>query len=375
MIIGIPKEVKIFEQRVAITPAGVVTLVNHGHQILIEKDAGLGSGFSNEDYEAVGAKIVSTASEAWSADMVMKVKEPIAEEYTYFRENLILFTYLHLAAERELTHSLVTNKVASLAYETVQLKDHSLPLLTPMSEVAGRMATQIGAQFLANSNGGKGILLAGVPGVKRGRVTVIGGGVVGMNAATIAVGLGAEVSIIDVNASRLRELNNIFGHTLTTLMSNPYTIKEEVAKSDLVIGAVLIPGAKAPTLVTEEMVKEMTPGSVIIDVAIDQGGIVETADHVTTHDNPTYTKHGVIHYAVGNMPGAVAKTSTIALTNVTLPYAVQIANRGLEAAIEQDEALAKGLNTYNGHITYKNVADAHGLAFTPYKNLIKTAFV
>lgn len=375
MIIGIPKEVKIFEQRVAITPAGVVTLVNHGHQVLIEKDAGLGSGFSNEDYEAVGAKIVPTAVEAWAADMVMKVKEPIAEEYAYFRENLILFTYLHLAAEPELTHALVTNKVASLAYETVQLKDNSLPLLTPMSEVAGRMATQIGAQFLANSNGGKGILLAGVPGVKRGRVTVIGGGVVGMNAATIAIGLGAEVSIIDVNANRLRELNNIFGNTLTTLMSNPYTIKEEVAKSDLVIGAVLIPGAKAPTLVTEEMVKEMSTGSVIIDVAIDQGGIVETADRVTTHDNPTYTKHGVIHYAVGNMPGAVAKTSTIALTNVTLPYAVQVANRGIEAAIEQDEALAKGLNTYKGHITYKNVAEAHGLAFTPYEHLIKTAFV
>lgn len=375
MIIGIPKEVKVFEQRVAITPAGVVTLVDHGHQVLIEKDAGLGSGFSDADYEAVGAKIVSTAAEAWAADMVMKVKEPIAEEYMYFRENLILFTYLHLAAERELTHSLVTNKVTSLAYETVQLKDKSLPLLTPMSEVAGRMATQIGAQFLANSNGGKGILLAGVPGVKRGRVTVIGGGVVGMNAAAIAAGLGAEVSIIDVNANRLRELNNIFGNTLTTLMSNPYTIKEEVAKSDLVIGAVLIPGAKAPTLVTEEMVKDMTPGSVIIDVAIDQGGIVETADHVTTHDNPTYTKHGVIHYAVGNMPGAVAKTSTIALTNVTLPYALQIANRGLETAIQKDETLAKGLNTYHGHITYKNVAEAHGLAFSPYENLIKTAHV
>lgn len=375
MIIGIPKEVKVFEQRVAITPAGVVTLVDYGHQVLIEKDAGLGSGFSDADYEAVGAKIVSTAAEAWAADMVMKVKEPIAEEYMYFRENLILFTYLHLAAERELTHSLVTNKVTSLAYETVQLKDKSLPLLTPMSEVAGRMATQIGAQFLANSNGGKGILLAGVPGVKRGRVTVIGGGVVGMNAAAIAAGLGAEVSIIDVNANRLRELNNIFGNTLTTLMSNPYTIKEEVAKSDLVIGAVLIPGAKAPTLVTEEMVKDMTPGSVIIDVAIDQGGIVETADHVTTHDNPTYTKHGVIHYAVGNMPGAVAKTSTIALTNVTLPYALQIANRGLETAIQKDEALAKGLNTYHGHITYKNVAEAHGFAFMPYENLIKTAHV
>lgn len=375
MIIGIPKELKVSEQRVAITPAGVLTLVNHGHRVLIEKDAGLGAGFLNEDYEAVGAEIVPSAEEAWAADMVMKVKEPIGEEYVYFRENLILFTYLHLAAEPELTHALVTKKVAGLAYETVQLKDNSLPLLTPMSEVAGRMATQIGAHYLANANGGKGILLAGVPGVKRGRVTVIGGGVVGMNAAAIAVGLGAEVSIIDVNANRLRELNNIFGHTLTTLMSNPYTIQEEVAKSDLVIGAVLIPGAKAPTLVTEEMVKGMTPGSVIIDVAIDQGGIVETADHVTTHQNPTYLKHGVIHYAVGNMPGAVAKTSTMALTNVTLPYAVQIANFGLEAAIEQNDALAKGLNTYNGHITYQNVAKAHSLPFTPYENLIKTALI
>ncbi|RHW33439.1 alanine dehydrogenase [Lysinibacillus yapensis] len=375
MRIGIPKEIKVFEQRVAMTPSGVLSLVNNGHQVLIETNAGIGSGFSDEEYKAVGAQIVQTAKEAWDCEMVMKVKEPIEQEYKYFRENLILFTYLHLAAEPELTHHLLESKVTALAYETVQLADNSLPLLTPMSEVAGRMATQIGAHYLSNSNGGKGLLLAGVPGVKRGRVTIIGGGVVGMNAAIIAVGLGAEVSILDVNPARLRELNNIFGNSLTTLISNPYSINEEVSKADLVIGAVLIPGTKAPTLVTEEMVKKMEPGSVIIDVAIDQGGIVETADHVTTHENPTYTKHGVIHYAVGNMPGAVAKTSTIALTNVTLPYSLQIANLGVEKALSQNEALSKGLNTYKGYVTYHNVAKAHNLSYKAYQQITNEVMI
>lgn len=371
MIIGVPREIKVLEKRVAITPAGVLSFVRAGHDVKIETNAGIGSGFTDEAYIAAGATIVPTAAEAWDVDMVMKVKEPIESEFQYFKEDLILFTYLHLAAEPELTRALLEKKVTSIAYETVQLPDNSLPLLTPMSEVAGRMATQIGAQYLENPKGGKGILLAGVPGVKRGKVTVIGGGIVGMNAASIAIGLGAEVSIIDVNAARLRELNAIFGNSLTTLMSNPYTIQEQVAQSDLVIGAVLIPGAKAPTLVTEDMVKLMDPGSVIVDVAIDQGGIVETADHVTTHENPTFVKHGVIHYAVGNMPGAVAKTSTIALTNVTTPYALQIAGVGVTAALLQNESLAKGLNTYNGQLTYDKVGEAHQIPTVPYTEALQ----
>ena len=371
MIIGVPKEIKVLEKRVAITPSGVLSFVRSGHHVKIETNAGIGSGFTDDAFVAAGAEIVPTAADAWNADMVMKVKEPIESEFQYFKENLILFTYLHLAAEPSLTQALLDKKVIAIAYETVQLPDNSLPLLTPMSEVAGRMATQIGAQYLENPKGGKGILLAGVPGVKRGKVTVIGGGIVGMNAASIAIGLGAEVSIIDVNAARLRELNAIFGNSLTTLMSNPYTIQEQVAQSDLVIGAVLIPGAKAPTLVTEEMVKMMDPGSVIVDVAIDQGGIVETADHVTTHENPTYVKHGVIHYAVGNMPGAVAKTSTIALTNVTTPYALQIANMGIIKALFQNSSLAKGLNTYDGQLTYDKVGGAHNIPTVSFDKALK----
>lgn len=374
MIIGIPKEIKVLEKRVAMTPAGVMSFIQHGHQVKVETNAGVGSGFSNEAYEQVGAQIVTTAKEAWDADIVLKVKEPIEEEFDYFYEGLVLFTYLHLAAERPLTEALLEKKVTAIAYETVQLADGSLPLLTPMSEVAGRMATQIGAQYLENPKGGKGLLLAGVPGVKRGKVTVIGGGIVGMNAASIAIGLGAEVSIIDVNAARLRELNAIFGNSLTTLMSNPYTIAEQVKQSDLVIGAVLIPGAKAPTLVTEHMVQQMEAGSVIVDVAIDQGGIVETADHVTTHDAPTYEKHGVIHYAVGNMPGAVAKTSTIALTNVTLPYALQIADVGVVGALTQNHALAKGLNTHGGLLTYDKVGEAHQLPSVSYTDALQQPF-
>lgn len=371
MIIGVPKEIKVLEKRVAITPAGVLSFVRSGHHVKIETNAGIESGFTDDAFVAAGAEIVPTAADAWNADMVMKVKDPIESEFQYFKENLILFTFLHLAAEPDLTHALLDKKVTAIAYETVQLPDNSLPLLTPMSEVAGRMATQIGAQYLENPKGGKGILLACVPGVKRGKVTVIGGGIVGMNAASIAIGLGAEVSIIDVNAARLRELNAIFGNSLTTLMSNPYTIQEQVAQSDLVIGAVLIPGAKAPTLVTEEMVKMMDPGSVIVDVAIDQGGIVETADHVTTHENPTYVKHGVVHYAVGNMPGAVAKTSTIALTNVTTPYALQIANNGVVAALLQNSSLAKGLNTYDGQLTYDKVGEAHNMLTVPFDKALE----
>ncbi|ABO68718.1 MULTISPECIES: alanine dehydrogenase [Geobacillus] len=370
MIIGVPKEIKNNENRVAITPAGVLSFVQAGHKVLIEKEAGVGSGFSDDDYIRAGAQIIERAEDVWAqADMVMKVKEPLPSEYGYFRPGLILFTYLHLAAEPELTRALKESGVIAIAYETVQV-GRTLPLLTPMSEVAGRMAAQIGAQFLEKPYGGKGILLSGVPGVARGKVTIIGGGVVGTNAAKVAVGLGADVTIIDLNADRLRELDDIFGHQITTLMSNPMNIAEAVAEADLVIGAVLIPGARAPKLVTEDMVKAMKPGSVIVDVAIDQGGIVETSDHVTTHDNPTYVKHGVVHYAVANMPGAVPRTSTIALTNVTIPYALQIANKGVIQAIADNPALELGLNVANGEITYEAVARDLGYRYVPAREAL-----
>ncbi|MGG3842794.1 alanine dehydrogenase [Anoxybacillus kestanbolensis] len=365
MIIGVPKEIKNNENRVAITPAGVMSFVSNGHTVLIEKDAGIGSGFTNEAYVNAGAQIVERAADVWAqADMVMKVKEPLPSEYEYFRPGLVLFTYLHLAAEPELARALKEKGVIAIAYETVQV-GRTLPLLTPMSEVAGRMAAQIGAQFLEKTKGGKGILLSGVPGVSRGKVTIIGGGVVGTNAAKVAIGLGANVTIIDLSAERLRELDDIFGSQINTLMSNPMNIAQAVAESDLVIGAVLIPGAKAPKLVTEEMVKAMQPGSVIVDVAIDQGGIVETSDHVTTHDNPTYVKHGVVHYAVANMPGAVPRTSTLALTNVTMPYALQIANKGVQKAVADNPALRLGVNVANGEITYEAVARDLGYDYVP----------
>ncbi|PWW29719.1 alanine dehydrogenase [Cytobacillus oceanisediminis] len=355
MIIGVPKEIKNNENRVAATPASVDALVKSGHKVLVEIDAGVGSGFTNEDYTEVGAVIVDTAAEAWAAEMVMKVKEPLPSEYGYFREGLVLFTYLHLAAEPELAKALTEKGVIAIAYETVEV-NRTLPLLTPMSEVAGRMASQIGAQFLQKTNGGMGILLAGVPGVSRGKVTIVGGGVVGINAAKMAIGLGAQVTIIDLSPERLRQLDDIFGNSIQTLMSNPFNIAQAVKDADLVIGAVLIPGAKAPKLVTEEMIKTMKPGSVVVDVAIDQGGIFETVDHITTHDNPTYEKHGVVHYAVANMPGAVPRTSTIALTNVTINYALQIANKGVVKAIEDNAALKLGVNVVNGSITYPAVA-------------------
>ncbi|WP_374718719.1 alanine dehydrogenase [Parageobacillus toebii] len=370
MIIGVPKEIKNNENRVAITPAGVMSFVQAGHTVLVEKDAGIGSGFTNEDYASAGAQIIDQAQDVWAkADMIMKVKEPLPSEYNYFRPGLILFTYLHLAAEPELARALKEKGVIAIAYETVQV-GRTLPLLTPMSEVAGRMAAQIGAQFLEKPKGGKGILLGGVPGVSRGKVTIIGGGTVGTNAAKVAIGLGADVTIIDLSADRLRELDDIFGHQITTLMSNPMNIAQAVAESDLVIGAVLIPGAKAPKLVTEEMVKAMKPGSVIVDVAIDQGGIVETSDHVTTHDNPTYVKHGVVHYAVANMPGAVPRTSTLALTNVTIPYALQIANKGVHQAIADNPALKLGVNVANGEITYEAVARDLGYNYVPVEEAL-----
>ncbi|WP_370295251.1 alanine dehydrogenase [Rossellomorea marisflavi] len=363
MQIGIPKEIKNNENRVAMTPAGVVNLVVNGHEVFIESGAGDGSGFADEDYVSAGGKIVGGAEEAWAKEMVMKVKEPLPEEYGYFREGLILFTYLHLAPEPALTKALIDNKVVGIAYETVEV-NRSLPLLTPMSEVAGRMATQIGAQFLEKIHGGKGVLLSGVPGVSRSKVTIIGGGVAGTNAAKMAVGLGANVTILDLSPERLRQLDDIFGRDVTTLMSNPLNIEHAVKESDLVIGAVLIPGAKAPKLVTEQMIRSMNPGSVVVDIAIDQGGIFETTDRITTHDHPTYVKHGVVHYAVANMPGAVPRTSTIALTNVTVPYALLIANKGYKKACMEHEPLMKGINTLNGYVTYKAVAEAHDLDYS-----------
>jgi alanine dehydrogenase len=371
MIIGVPKEIKNNENRVALTPAGVVSFLNTGHTVLVEKDAGLGSGFTNEDYTKAGAEIIESAAQVWEkSDMIMKVKEPLSSEYTYFRPGLILFTYLHLAAEPSLAQALKDKGVIAIAYETVQV-NRQLPLLTPMSEVAGRMAAQIGAQFLQKFNGGQGILLAGVPGVSRGKVTIIGGGIVGTNAAKMAIGLGANVTIIDLSAERLAQLDDIFGNQVTTLMSNPFNIAEAVKEADLLIGAVLIPGAKAPKLVTEEMVKSMKPGSVIVDVAIDQGGIVETSDHVTTHDNPTFVKHGVVHYSVANMPGAVPRTSTIALTNVTVPYALQIANKGVQKAVLENNALKLGLNVANGEITYEAVARDLGFDYVTAENALE----
>jgi alanine dehydrogenase len=372
MIIGVPAEIKNNENRVAITPSGVMTLTASGHKVLVEGNAGQGSGFTNEDYAAAGAQILDDASDVWAAEMVMKVKEPLQSEYKYFRKDLILFTYLHLAAEPALAKALTESGVTAIAYETVEF-NRTLPLLTPMSEVAGRMSAQIGAQFLEKPKGGKGILLAGVPGVRRGKVTIIGGGVVGTNAAKVAIGLGADVTIIDLSPDRLRQLDDIFGNSIQTLMSNPLNIAQAVAESDLVIGAVLIPGAKAPKLVTEEMIKSMTPGSVIVDVAIDQGGIFETVDRITTHDNPTYDKHGVVHYAVANMPGAVPRTSTIALTNVTVPYALQIANKGAQKALIDNPSLKAGLNTAAGYVTYEAVAHDLGYNYVPAEEALEKA--
>jgi alanine dehydrogenase len=371
MIIGVPKEIKNNENRVGLTPGGVAAFIGQGHEVWVETGAGLGSGFSDEAYKEAGAKIVSSAREAWSAEMVMKVKEPLKEEYGYFREGLILYTYLHLAAEPELTKALIENKVAAIAYETIQLDNGSLPLLTPMSEVAGRMSIQIGAQFLEKAKGGKGVLLGGVPGVLPAEVVIVGGGIVGTNAAKMAVGLGASVTILDISAERLRQLDDLFQGRVKTLMSNPYNLANAVKKADLLIGAVLIPGARAPRLVTEDMVKSMEEGSVIVDVAIDQGGSIETVDRITTHSNPTYVKHGVLHYAVANIPGSVARTSTLALSNVTVPYGLQLANKGVVQAVSENKALAKGVNILDGVLTCRAVAEAHGLPFQELAEVLR----
>jgi alanine dehydrogenase len=363
MIIGVPKEIKNRENRVAIVPGGVKMLVDAGHRVLVEKSAGLGAGIPDDKYLAAGATMIGSAAEIWgSADMIIKVKEPIAQEFPLMRKGQILYTYLHLAAAQELGHELVKRGVNSIAYETIQLANGSLPLLTPMSEVAGRMSVQVGAQCLQKHSGGKGLLLGGVPGVRRGRVAIVGGGVVGVHAAKMAIGLGARVTILDVNAARLAYLDDIFGHDIDTMMSNPENIADSVAESDLVVGAVLIAGAKAPRLVTRDMVRTMEPGSVIVDVAIDQGGCIETI-RPTTHDDPVFVEENVLHYGVTNIPGDVPKTSTYALTNVTLKYAMDLANKGLEKALHDSPALAMGLNTYQGKATYAAVADALGLPF------------
>lgn len=358
MHIGLPKEIKVKENRVALTPGGVATLVRQGHTVTVERGAGVGSGLPDSDYEGAGAKLGS-AADAWAADMVMKVKEPIASEYGYLRPGLLLFTYLHLAADRPLTDALLQSGTTGVAYETVQLPDGSLPLLTPMSEVAGRLSVQAGAYHLQKPVGGRGVLLGGVPGVPPGNVTILGGGVVGTNAAKMAMGLGAKVTILDVSQRRLGYLDDVFFGRLTTMMSNEANIRALLPETDLLIGGVLIPGAKAPHLVTRDMLALMPEGSVIVDVAVDQGGCVETI-HATTHDDPTYVIDGVVHYGVANMPGAVPRTSTFALTNQTLPYALKLAARGLDA-LKDDAALRLGLNTHAGKLTYAGVGEAFEL--------------
>ena len=361
MIIGVPKEIKTGEQRVALTPAGVHALVAHGHRVLIEPRAGTGSGFRDEDYTKEGASLEAVDAVWAQAELILKVKEPIASEYDSMREGQVLFTYLHLAADRTLTEELVKRKVTGIAYETVELPDRSLPLLAPMSEVAGRLAPQVGAHTLMRAQGGRGVLMGGVSGVYAAKVVVIGAGVSGMNAAAIALGMQAEVLLLDRNVAKLRAADAIYQGHCQTVTSNTYEVERAISDADLVIGAVLIPGAKAPTLVTNEQVSRMKPGSVLVDISIDQGGCFEDS-RPTTHADPTYTVHNSVFYCVANMPGAVPHTSTYALTNVTLPYAVELANRGWRDALKADHALALGLNTHDGAVTYGPVAEAHAMS-------------
>ena len=364
MIIGVPKEIKNNENRVALTPAGATELAKRGHEVYVQATAGIGSGFSDDDYVQAGAQILSTIEDTYGiAEMIMKVKEPIEIEYSLIKENQLLFTYFHFASYEPLTDAMIKSKAVCLAYETVEKEDHSLPLLVPMSEVAGRMATQEGAKYLEKPLKGKGILLGGVPGVKPAKVLVIGGGVVGTQAAKMAAGLGADVIIMDLNLDRLRYLDDIMPANVRTVMSNEYNIREFIKTADLIVGAVLIPGAKAPSLITRDMLKTMQAGTVLVDVAVDQGGCIETCKP-TTHEDPIFIIDDVIHYCVANMPGAVPYTSTMALTNATLPYAVQLANKGWESACKDNEDLKKGLNVVKGDIVYKAVADAFGLPYT-----------
>ncbi|NEA29716.1 alanine dehydrogenase [Actinomadura bangladeshensis] len=370
MKIGVPREIKNHEYRVAITPAGVHELTRHGHEVFAERGAGLGSAIPDDDYAAAGAKILDGPDEVWAeGDLILKVKEPVAPEYHRMRRGQVLFTYLHLAASRACTDALLAAGVTAIAYETVQLPDRSLPLLAPMSEVAGRLAPQVGAYSLMASNGGRGVLPGGVPGVAPAKVVVIGGGVSGLNAAQIAVGMGADVTVMDVNVDRLRHIDAIYQGRLRTLVSSSYTVEQEARAADLVIGAVLIPGARAPKLISNDLVAAMKAGSVLVDIAIDQGGCFEDS-RPTTHADPTYTVHGSTFYCVANMPGSVPNTSTYALTGVTLPYAVQIADKGWHRALRENGALARGLNTHAGDLVYDHVAEAHGLPYTPLTSIL-----
>ncbi len=370
MKVGIPREVKNHEYRVAITPAGVKELVSHGHEVFVETDAGVGSSITNDEYVGAGAKILATADDVWAeGDLVLKVKEPVAEEYHRMRRDQVLFTYLHLAASRACTDALLAAGTTGVAYETVQLPDLSLPLLAPMSEVAGRMAPQVGAHCLERANGGRGVLMGGVSGVYAAKVVVLGGGVSGLNAAAIALGMQAEVLLLDKNVQRLREVDRIYQGHMQTVASNSFEIERAVLDADLVIGAVLVPGAKAPTLISNELVSRMKPGSVLVDISVDQGGCFEDT-RPTTHADPTYRVHDSVFYCVANMPGAVPHTSTYALTNVTLPYAVEIADRGIAGAAAHDPALALGVNTVGGALTYAPVAAAHGLPSVPLDEVL-----
>lgn len=365
MIIGVPKEIKDNEYRVSMIPAGVYQLVDQGHTVLIERNAGVGGYFLDKDYEEAGAKLVSSAEEVWArAEMVVKVKEPLPEEYKYLRPDLVLFTYLHLAASESLTKAMLESGVTGIAYETVELANGTLPLLTPMSEVAGRMSIQVGAHYLERQEGGRGKLLGGIPGVRPANVVIIGGGVVGTNAAKMALGMGGQVTLLDINLDRLRTLSDVLHGNFVTWFANPYHVLRAVRRADLVIGAVLVKGAKAPQLVTRAMVEQMKPGSVIVDVAVDQGGCVETS-HPTTHSNPTFFVNDVLHYCVANMPGAVPRTSTYGLSNATLPYILKLARRGFEEAIRSDKSLALGVNIHQGKVTYQAVAEAFGMPYTP----------
>ncbi len=370
MIIGVPKEIKDKENRVSTTPHGAREYVRHGHRVIVQAGAGEGSGFSDDEYRTAGATILPSAEEVWAqADMVVKVKEPIPPEYPLLRPGLILYTYLHLAANEELTRVLIDKEVTAIAYETVQLPDGTLPLLAPMSEVAGRLAVQVGAYYLMKPNGGRGVLLGGVTGVPSANVVVLGGGTVGTNAAQMALGLGANVILLDINAERLRYLDHVLHGRFHTLMSNQQSIADAVADADLVIGGVLIPGARAPKLVSREMVASMRPGSVVVDVSIDQGGCIETA-RPTTHTDPIYVEYGVVHYCVTNMPGAVPRTSTFALSNATLPYGLKLADLGFVEAVRRDPALARGVNVFRGTITHPSVAEAFGLRYTPVDEIL-----
>ena len=370
MLIGLPKEIKDNEYRVGMTPAGVRALTDAGHKVVVERKAGEGSGFEDALYERAGATMLDTADEVWAqGEMIVKVKEPIAPEYPRMREGQVLFTYLHLAPDLELTKQLLERKVTGVAYETITDRKGTLPLLTPMSEVAGRMAIQVGAQYLEKMSGGRGVLLGGVPGVPAAKVVIIGGGVVGTNSAKMAVGLGAHVTIIDNNLDRLRELDDIFLSRITTLASSAYAIQGAISEADLIVGAVLVPGAAAPKLITREMLKKVPNGAVIVDVAVDQGGCIETT-HPTTHSDPTYYVEGVLHYCVANMPGAVPRTSTFALTNATLPYTLKLANKGFLTAVTSDPGLKEGVNTYAGKLTYEAVAQAQGLEYTPLDSIL-----